>query len=133
MLVDTSVWIEYLNGQSLPEALLLDARLDQGERVFLTLTILQEILQGARTDAQFEKWSVKFSALPLLLPLNPLLTARGAADLYRRCRAAGVTPRSSMDCLIAQLAIEHQQPLLHRDKDSVAISRIDPRLNLIMP
>jgi predicted nucleic acid-binding protein len=42
-----------------------------------------------------------------------------AAELYVRCRLAGITPRSSNDCLIAVTAIEFDLPILHRDLDSL--------------
>jgi predicted nucleic acid-binding protein len=49
-----------------------------------------------------------------------------AADLYFKLRRKGLTVRSSIDCCIAQLAIENDVSLLHRDKDFVTISQIAP-------
>jgi len=59
-----------------------------------------------------------------------LRTYEAAADLYRRCRAAGVTVRSTIDYLIAQLAMEYNATLLHRDRDYERIAQVDPRLKL---
>src|ERR1700677_1415639 len=47
MLVDSSVWIAYLRGDSLIEVELLTAALEHGESIWLAPPILQEVLQGA--------------------------------------------------------------------------------------
>jgi len=66
----------------------------------------------------------------VLYPRHGLRTYEAAADLYRRCRAAGVTVRSTVECLIAQLALEHNATLLHSDRDYERIARVEPRLKL---
>jgi predicted nucleic acid-binding protein len=40
-------------------------------------------------------------------PRDPVESHREAALIYFRCRQAGVTIRSALDCLIARVAIEH--------------------------
>ncbi|OGA33839.1 MAG: hypothetical protein A3G80_08940 [Betaproteobacteria bacterium RIFCSPLOWO2_12_FULL_62_13b] len=55
-----------------------------------------------------------------------------AARLYQACRRAGKTPRSSNDCLIAQIAIEHKLALLQDDRDFVAIADVRPELRLYL-
>jgi predicted nucleic acid-binding protein len=40
-----------------------------------------------------------------------------AADMYRGLRRRGITIRNSVDCMIAAVAIEHDLPLLHNDRD----------------
>ena len=47
-----------------------------------------------------------------------------AARIYFRCREKGVTPRSSIDCLICQVAIEHKLQLLHNDADFNHMARV---------
>jgi predicted nucleic acid-binding protein len=47
-----------------------------------------------------------------------------AIGLYRQARQAGVTVRSSVDCLIAACALRHNVPILHRDRDYDALSKI---------
>jgi predicted nucleic acid-binding protein len=46
-----------------------------------------------------------------------------AGAIYRACRRAGETVRRANDCLIAAIAIRHDLPLLHRDRDFDAIAR----------
>jgi len=53
-----------------------------------------------------------------------------AARIYGACRAAGVTIRSSVDCLIARIAIEHDLALLHDDRDFEDIARVVSELRL---
>ncbi|NJL30865.1 MAG: PIN domain nuclease [Phycisphaerales bacterium] len=54
-----------------------------------------------------------------------------AADIYRRCRKAGITPRSSIDCLIVQIALESEAGLLHADRDYLRIAQVVPDLILL--
>jgi predicted nucleic acid-binding protein len=56
-----------------------------------------------------------------------------AAHLYVRCRQRGITPRSAIDCLIAQIAIENQAYLLHNDGDFDQLARVAPELRIYDP
>ena len=49
-----------------------------------------------------------------------------AARLYRQCRAKGVTVRSTIDCLIAQLCIRDNLPLLAKDRDFTEMAKVVP-------
>ncbi len=131
VLVDTSVWIDYLRANKTPAVIALDHALAQRAPVALTEWIYLELLQGARSRAAFTKLRHYFSAYPVLKPTQGLDSFAKAADLYRRCRERGVTPRSTGDCLIARLAIEHQAALLHDDRDFEHIASVEPRLLLV--
>ncbi|MFH0939475.1 MAG: PIN domain-containing protein [Planctomycetota bacterium] len=39
------------------------------------------------------------------------------ASLNRALRCKGITIRNAVDCMIASVAIEHDIPLLHNDRD----------------
>lgn len=130
ILVDTSAWIGLLRNSDRPAVRVLRRVLDSETTVALTPLILQEILQGASSDAHFATLQRYFSDLPLLASNDPVATHSVAAHIYCRCRWAGVTPRSSNDYLIAQQAIEHEAVLLHDDRDFEAIARLEPRLQL---
>jgi len=58
------------------------------------------------------------------IPKNPIESFAQAAQLYRNCRTKGITPRSTIDCLIVQIAIEHDLFLLHNDKDFERIAEV---------
>ena len=129
-LVDTSVWVDYLRGKATPQVRALKELLAGEEIVGVAPIILQEILQGADSDQRFEKWRKYFSGLCCYAPMDPVESHVAAARLYQACRRAGKTPRSSNDCLIAQIAIEHRLALLQDDRDFGAIAAVTPELRL---
>lgn len=130
-LVDSTVWIDLLRGNDSPAVMTLRRLLAEGQAVTAPV-ILQEVLQGASSPANFQRLREHFLALPMVEPAPGGVTHAAAGELYARCRWQGVTPRSPHDCLIAQLAIEHDLPLLHDDRDFVALAGIDGRLRLMV-
>jgi predicted nucleic acid-binding protein/Arc/MetJ family transcription regulator len=131
MLVDSSVWIAYLRGDNLIEVELLTEALEHGAPVWLAPPILQEVLQGADSPDRFNRWDRVLGELPMVIAPDPREAARSAANLYARCRWAGVTPRSANDCLIATHAILGGMPLLHCDRDFGLIASVEPKLILV--
>jgi predicted nucleic acid-binding protein len=131
MLVDSSVWIAFLRGNSTIEVDLLTRALSSSKPVWLAPPILQEVLQGAQEPERFFRWNRVLGELPLLVLSDQRSGARDAAHLYAQCRWSGVTPRSTNDCLIAVHAIAHNMPLLQSDKDFILISKVDSRLRLL--
>ena len=114
MLADTSAWIEYLRDGHQPTADRVEATLDSGEAC-ITEPVVLEVLQGGRSESHVR-------SLQGLLWRARLLTVESgdyaeAAFLYRVCRAIGVTVRSSLDCLIAAVAIRAGVSVLHHDRD----------------
>jgi predicted nucleic acid-binding protein len=130
VLVDTSVWVEYLRGDATPHVRTLRELLAGDEIVGVAPIILQEILQGADSEERFEKWRKYFTGLCCYVPADPVESHVEGARLYQSCRRAGKTPRSSNDCLIARIAIEHSLILLHDDRDFEAIAKIIPELRV---
>lgn len=129
-LVDTSVWIDFLRGESTPQVVALENLLSGDAVVGVAPIILQEVLQGADSLARFARWRRYFGALMCYLPRDPVASHLDAARLFFDCRRAGKTPRSSNDCLIAQIAIEHSLVLLHDDRDFEAIAEVTGSLRL---
>jgi predicted nucleic acid-binding protein len=129
-LVDTSVWVDYLRGRTTARVRTLRELLAGEDIVGVAPIILQEVLQGADSDQRFEKWRKYFAGLCCYVPAEPIASHIAAARLYQSCRRAGKTPRSSNDCLIARIAIEHALILLHDDRDFEAIARAVPGLRL---
>lgn len=97
--------------------------------VFITGCIYQEVLQGERNTASFERLREYFGALPFCPPTDAQTHAE-AALIYARLRWAGIAIRSANDALIARQAIESELLLLHDDIDFEHIARIEPRLTL---
>ncbi|MBI2297040.1 MAG: PIN domain nuclease [Betaproteobacteria bacterium] len=129
-LVDTSVWVDYLRAKATPQVRALKELLPGDQIVGVAPIILQEVLQGADSDERFERWWKFFGGLCCYTPRDPVTSHVEAARLYQSCRRAGKTPRSSNDCLIARIAIEHGLLLLHDDRDFEAIAAVAPELRL---
>lgn len=90
------------------------------------LPIVQEVLQGFTDDHAYRVAREALFALPMVeSPLRADVFEQ-AVDLYRAARRAGVTVRSSVDCLIAACAIRHGLTVLHRDRDFTELARISP-------
>ncbi len=130
VLVDTTVWIALLRNAAGPVVERLRSILEEGDAAVAPV-IVQEIVQGARDQAAFRVLQRRFATLPVLEGRSAVETAVEAGRLYARCRWAGITPRSPHDCLIAQIAIEHNVPLLHDDRDFELLAQVEPRLALL--
>jgi predicted nucleic acid-binding protein len=116
IVVDTSVWIDVLNGVASRRADLCVALIERGEPVALTDVVLTEVLQGLRSTREARTVERHLRAFPILR-LEGLEDHVLAADLYRTARAAGVTIRKTLDCLIAAPCVRTGAPLLHDDAD----------------
>jgi len=126
LLLDSSVWIDAQRGRSTAATQFVEARDDQ-EEIATTGVIFQEVLQGIRAEADYERmrqvlWSV------LILEPRELSTYEVAAQLHRAARAAGFTIRKPNDCLIAAVALEHGALLVHNDRDFLHLAQVEPAL-----
>ncbi len=123
-LVDTSVWIDYINGRDAKHVTFLDQILSNPLAFGLNGLIYMEILQGANNQKAFEQFQRYFSGQQFYHLLHTEKSYTKAAQIYFDCRRNGITIRSSVDCLIAQCAIENDLILLHNDKDFVLMATI---------
>lgn len=130
VLVDTSVWIDFIQGRSTHAVDRLRTALDRSVEAVITPLVYQEILEGARDEKTFRDYRTYFSSQRFLHPIGPIATYERAARLYFECRRNGVTIRSGNDCVIAQIALEHGVPLLHDDRDFEQIAKLAPQLKL---
>lgn len=122
LIFDTSVWIDFFNDKNTDKVELLASYIENNDRLLLTPTIVQEILQGIRDDKQYRKIKDILSYIEVL-ELPQIEAAIGAAELYRSLRKKGLTIRKSNDCLIAIYAIEFSIKLVHSDSDFDLISK----------
>ena len=124
ILVDTSVLIDLFKGNG-NDAVRNFKKIIQGQVPFgISSVIYQEVLQGARNKKEYDSLDEYLSTQLFFNPKDPIKSFADAAKIYYRCRKKGITIRSTIDCLIAQTAIEHKLILLHNDKDFTAISTI---------
>lgn len=115
VIVDTTVWIDYLQGLTNSETDWLHRELDR-QRLGLIDLILCEVLQGVRDE--FAAKDVERQLLKLeVFETGGVDLAREAARNYRTLRTRGHTVRKTIDCLIATFCIREQHSLLHRDRD----------------
>lgn len=115
ILVDSSVWIDYLRGIRTPQADRLDSLLGVAPLAIGDL-ILTEVLQGCASDREFDEVRRTLSALELVV-LGGADVAIEAARNYRTLRALGVTVRKTIDTVIATRCIVSDHELLHDDRD----------------
>ena len=127
-LVDTSVWIDYIRGRDDAHVRFLRDLLSNPLAVSITPLIYMEILQGARDSSAFERLQDYFNGQRFVDFEQPAVSHAAAARICLDCRIRGVTVRSSIDCLIAQSAIESDLTLLHHDQDFRRIATLVPTL-----
>lgn len=115
IIADTSVWIDYFNGEDNPLTEKLDSGLEQG-LIAIGDLILLEILQGFRSDKDYNIAKTHLNTLELYPMLNHRLAIK-AADNYRFLRKQGYTIRKTADIIIATFCIENKFSLLFSDRD----------------
>jgi len=127
-LVDTSVWVDYIKGTDTPAVEFLDSLLLMPMIVGITDLIYMEVLQGAKSVAGFKKLQKYFSTQQFYRFEDPQSSYEAAALMFFNCRRQGITVRSSIDCLIAQCALENELILLHHDKDYEQLAKVSTQL-----
>ena len=115
VLIDTTVWIDYLAGVANPQTLWLDSRVGT-QRLGLTDLIFCEVLQGVRSDAQFPYFKRDLERL-LIFNTGGRHLALASAENYRFLRKRGITVLGTVDCIIATFCLAEGHELLHRDRD----------------
>ena len=131
LLVDSSVWIDWLRGAATDAVRFVQAH-EAREELAITQMIYLEVLQGVRSDRQYAACQRVLGAQTMLEPLDALETFEAAAQLYRQARKRGLTIRKSTDCLIAAIAVEQGAMLVHNDRDFLALAQVAATL-LVYP
>lgn len=122
MIVDTSVWIEYLRLGPSAAGDHLESAIRQGTRLVVPETVMMELLSGT-TDEIAAARRLRLLESFEVVPLAPVVDSLAAARLQRECRRAGESVRNLGDCLIAAVALRTNLPVLHRDKDFEVMGR----------
>ena len=123
ILTDTSAWVEYDRGTNSSVDRRLTALIENDGPVAVTQPVVMEVLAGARDDrreADLRRLLERFE----LLSFDAVADFDGAARIYRRCRAAGITPRGMVDCMIASVAWRREATLLAHDADMDRVARV---------
>lgn len=115
ILVDSSVWIDYLRGGTRDASMRLDGLLGHEELAIGDL-MLAEVLQGFDSEKAAARAEVFFDSLDVVT-IGGADVARLAAFNYRSLRRLGVTVRKTIDTLIATRCVLDGHALLHDDRD----------------
>ena len=116
IIFDTSVWIELIQRKNTEKALLLREYILGNKPIWLTPTIVQEVLQGSRNNQEFERLKNSLLGYRCLM-INSVDAAIKAAQLYSSLRQKGVTIRKPNDCLIAIYALHFDIEICHNDAE----------------
>ena len=115
VIVDSSVWVGYFNGQLTEKTNLLHSILGN-QPIGVGDLIVSEVLQGFRNDKDFEKAKNYFARMSIF-EMGGIEIAIRSAENYRSLRKKGITVRKTIDMIIGTFCIENDFVLLHDDKD----------------
>ena len=115
IVVDSTVWIDYFNGEVNMRTDWLDAALGT-EPIIVGDLILTEVLQGFQSDKDFRIAKQLLLEFPFMNMLGRELALKSALN-YKSLRKKGVTVRKTIDVMIGTFCIENNFSLLHNDKD----------------
>jgi hypothetical protein len=131
ILVDTSVLIGYLKGQTGLKINLFANIMSHGIPYGFSAYTYLETLQGARDERELKQLREYLATESIYFLPETLAIYEKAALLHYNLRRHGVTVRGSVDALIALTAIEHKLLLLHDDRDFDGIAKWTPELNIL--
>jgi predicted nucleic acid-binding protein len=126
ILVDTSVLIDFFKGSKNEAASRFKLILEQGLNFGITSHIFQEVLQGAKSEKEYNLLRRYLETQRFFQPKDPVDSFAEAARIFFQCRKRGLTIRSTIDCLIAQIALEYDLLLLHSDQDFHLMANVIP-------
>lgn len=115
VIVDTTVWIDYLRGLRNKETDYFDRELGR-QRFGLTDLILGEILQSVGDENTFTRVLRELRKFEVFETGSQELAIEAARN-FGSLRRQGRTVRKTIDCLIATFCLRHGYSLLHRDRD----------------
>ena len=121
IIVDSSVWIDYFNGNITPKTDWLDAALGN-QSILIGDLILTEVLQGFQSDKDFKKAKNLLLSFPVVEMLGQEVAIKSASN-YRYLRKKGVTVRKTIDVIIGTFCIHNAFSLLHDDRDFTLLEK----------
>lgn len=124
ILIDTSVWVDFFSSSPGRGGAELRRMIDEGEPFALTGIVVCEILQGITRDpGSIEHYLGQWD----IIGPGGFETYREAAWIYRAGRARGMA-LTTIDTLIAAIALEHGTSVFTLDQDFSRIARLTPLL-----
>ncbi|HET8925149.1 MAG TPA: PIN domain nuclease [Candidatus Acidoferrum sp.] len=118
--MDSSVWIDFFSSSPNRAGDELRRMIADAESFALTGVVVTEILQGLTRDvSRIERYLSQWE----MLEPSGFRTYREAASVFRLGRGKGVT-LTTIDALIAAIALEHGASVFTLDKDFSRIARL---------
>jgi hypothetical protein len=121
IVVDSTVWIDFINGRNAAHVRRLRALLGESEIIIGDL-MLCEVLQGLESERAAREVEALLRRFDIA-PMAGETIAAAAARKYRLLRRRGITMRKTIDLLIGTWCIENRRPLLHNDRDFRVMAR----------
>jgi predicted nucleic acid-binding protein len=118
IVVDSSVWIDFLSGRNAPHVRRLRAILGIDEVIVGDL-MLCEVLRGLESEQAARDVLRRFEIVSMAGDAIAVTSARNSRFLRRR----GNTVRKTIDLLIGTWCIENRAALLHNDSDFHPMAR----------
>jgi predicted nucleic acid-binding protein len=115
ILVDTSVWIEFLEGHDHWTKDRLKEKINDRETIGYIDLILLEIIQGVRERKDRDILELRFQSFAELPVSRPTIML--AAEIYQELQRKGMRIRSIIDCVISAVGIETGAVIMHKDRD----------------
>lgn len=124
ILVDTSVLVDFIKGADNPPVQKFAQVIDREIPFGISHIIFLEVLQGAATEKDFKKLREYLGSQTFYDLKNGRESFARAARISFEMRRKGMALGSSIDCLIAQTAIDNDLYLLHNDSDFDRIKKV---------
>jgi predicted nucleic acid-binding protein len=115
IVVDSSVWIDFLNGRHVPHVRRLRALLG-AEEIIIGDLMLCEVLQGLTSERMARDVEALLRRFEIVSMAGDALAVTAARN-FRSLRRRGITIRKTIDLFIGTWCIENRKPLLHNDSD----------------
>lgn len=119
--LDSTVLIDYFNGKSNWQVEKLESILGQ-ELIVIGDYVLTEVLQGFRSDKEFQKAKTILLFFPCFDIAGKEIAIQSAKN-FRYLKKQGITVRKTIDVIIATFCIENNFTLLHNDKDFIPFEK----------
>ena len=121
IVVDSSVWIDFLNGRNAPHVQRLRTVLGTDEVIVGDLMVC-EVMQGLDSERAAREVETLLRRFEIVAMAGDAI-AVAAAGHFRSLRRRGITVRKTIDLLIGTWCIENRRPLLHNDSDFHPMTR----------
>ena len=120
ILIDSSVWIAFLGPRTSEVDSIVESLIRPTNQAVIAGVIFQEVLQGIKNERSFHLVEKLMGRLPILEPSKKIYLH--AAEIFRNLASHGRNC-TTVDVLIAALAIQYETRLFSLDTDFKAISK----------